>query len=172
MGCTTRRVFTAVHAPGLLDHVLRPGRRNSTASASRNMNHVAHANEKVRAGVERYLQKVVSAAVAGERATVRKRREGECLAHAARRGNSFSVGRPRKCGENVVAAASVAEIYYSVMLQAHSGREEEQRERGKRSLHGGYPCVAFCARIPLRVTAYFKYGFAHPAFGLKPLRWM
>ncbi|KYN10807.1 hypothetical protein ALC57_17007 [Trachymyrmex cornetzi] len=33
------------HAPGLLDHVLRPGRRNS-ASASRNMNHVAHANEK------------------------------------------------------------------------------------------------------------------------------
>ncbi|KYN33152.1 hypothetical protein ALC56_12485, partial [Trachymyrmex septentrionalis] len=33
------------HAPGLLDHVLRPGRRNS-ASASRYMNHVAHANEK------------------------------------------------------------------------------------------------------------------------------
>ncbi|EGI69058.1 hypothetical protein G5I_02229 [Acromyrmex echinatior] len=33
------------HAPELLDHVLHSGRRNS-ASASRNMNHVAHANEK------------------------------------------------------------------------------------------------------------------------------
>jgi len=46
------------------------------------------------------------------------------------RGNSFSAGRPRKCGENVVAAASVAEIYYSVTLQAHSGeRDGGEREK-------------------------------------------
>lgn len=53
--------FHPEHAPGLSDRVLRPGRRNSVASATRNMNHVAHANVKVRGG-GRYLQKVVSAA--------------------------------------------------------------------------------------------------------------
>lgn len=48
-------------------------------------------------------------------------------------GNSFSTGQPRKCGENVVAAASAAEIYYSVTLQAHSGEKEKEREA--RNLH-------------------------------------
>ncbi|TGZ38400.1 hypothetical protein DBV15_06749 [Temnothorax longispinosus] len=164
MGCTTRRVFTAKHAPGLLDHVLRPGRRNSAARPpTRNMNHVAHANEKVRAGVERYLQKV-----GNDR--VRKRREGECLAHTRAAGNSFSAGRPRKCGENVVAAASVAKIYYSVTLQAHSGGERDREKTRNVAYTVGVLLYCFLrARIPLRVTAYFKYGFAHSSFGLKTL---
>lgn len=54
-------------------------------------------------------------------------------------GNSFSAGRPRKCGENVVATASVAEIYYSVTLQAHS----KEREKEKRSLHGDTLALLF-----------------------------
>jgi len=33
-----------------------------------------------------------------------------------------------KCDENVVAASSVAEIYYSVTLQAHSGKRDREKE--------------------------------------------
>lgn len=61
-----------------------------TLFASRNMNHVAHANEKMHVGVERYLQKVVSAAVADEKATGWRRNVKENAWSTRSAENSFS----------------------------------------------------------------------------------
>lgn len=106
---------------------------------------------------------------------MRKRRKGEWSAHAARRGNSFSAGRPRKCGENVVAAASIAEIYYSVMLQAHSRGDEEREEerRGKRGLHGDALVLLFVRAFRYTRDSVFQARLRSPFVrGLKRPCWM
>lgn len=66
-------------------------------------------------------------------------------------GNSFSTERPRKCGENVVAAASVAEIYYSVTLQAHSREKEKE---GKRNLHRDTLALLFARESTTRDSIF------------------
>lgn len=125
-------------------------------------------------GGGRYLQKVVSAATTSERATEWRREMKECawcVVGTRPVGNSFSTGRPRKCGENVVAAASVAEIYYSVTLQAHS--REKEKERETQLIHTETRSRCFLrVNSTTRVTAYFKYGFARSSSDFSTiLRW-
>lgn len=124
-------------------------------------------------GGGRYLQKVVSAATTNERATEWRREVKECtwcVVGTRPVGNSFSTGRPRKCGENV-AAASVAEIYYSVTLQAHSREKEKERQTQLTQRETRSRCF-LRVNSTTRVTAYFKYGFARSSSDFSTiLRW-
>lgn len=139
------------------------------------MNHVAYANEKVRARAReggRCLQKVVSAAV--KELSDKRERERRRVPRMQRGARGailffFSAAPPHKCGENVVAAlARLAEIYCGVTLQqARFPREKRERRGGRKTLAytvewNGERVLLFCGRIPRAQRRFSSAAPLHP----------
>lgn len=140
--CTTRRVFTAAHAPGLLDHVLRSGRRNSHPPRETWITWRMQMKRCARGWtLPSKGRKCRGRGWKSDR--VRKRSKGECLVHVVRRefflyGTATQVRRKRCCG--CLGRRNLLQRHVTSPL---GGESETERERKKRSLHGDILALLF-----------------------------
>lgn len=169
--CTTRRVFTAAHAPGLLDHVLRPGRRNSHPPRETWITWRMQMKRCARGWtLPSKGRKCRGRGWKSDR--VRKRSKGECLVHVARRefflyGTATQVRRKRCCG--CLGRRNLLQRHVTSLLGGRVRRREKKRNVAYTEilLH----CF-LCAHSATRDSVFQVRSFAHSSFGLKNLRWM